>query len=448
VNSVEDNVNDKDWELLKEALKQRIAEVDERAGLADQQRAIIKETILEPLEATGEPSEISFLYFLGCAMAGWIEVGLLPSEWEATADRINSRLRANDELVAIGEWQFWQGLYFEETENWSEAKSSFDLAVKDASLPRGIRLASLYLRVWCHVASGEYDEARKVLTELRNAVSTFANKWHVDHMDGYIWALQRHGITEACPPVTLALDINGEITSYEERVEAGSLAEGVSLPESTVKALKLAMTEIIEPRLRLALWQAKEEIIRSMPITHTLEEASQRLRSEHGDWVSKLANQGALVNAEFLYRALKAKSWGGVITEYANSVEAEIKAKLLPRLDNLLKKKGTTLENLLPSRVESGGSSLGYAEIVLKRIATNPLLKNLLLSALPEDTCSFLLSELPGSLARLRQLRKPPAHGDVMTASEAKEMRRLVLGTPEKPGLLKRLNETDIPYAG
>jgi hypothetical protein len=67
---------------------------------------------------------------------------------------------------------------------------------------------------------------------------------------------------------------------------------------------------------------------------------------------------------------------------------------------------------------------------------------------LPEDTVSFLLYELPGSVAKLRELRNPAPHGNVMTASEAKEMRKLVLGTPEKPGLLKRLNEIDIPYTG
>jgi hypothetical protein len=440
------NLDDAGWELVKKDLKKRIAEADERVELADQQRAIVEEMILEPLEAITDSLERSFLYFLGCVMAAWIKIGFLPSEFDTTADRINSRLSANGELSFIGEWQFWQGLYFKEAENWGEAKNSFDLAVRDASLLQGIQLASLQLKAWCHVGLGEYGEAVKVLLELRNTVNTFQNKLYLDFLHGYITALQDNGLTGVYMPWTLALDIYGEI-SPEETGKARSLAEGVSLAESTIETLKLAITERMESRLLLGIWQAKEEIIKSISTTNTLEEVSQRLRTEYGDWVSKLANPGALTNAEFLYKALKAKSWGGAMTEYANAVEAEIKSKLLPGLENFLMKKGTILENILPSKVKSGGSSLGYAEAVLKQIAANPDLTKLL-SPLPQDTVSFLLNELPGSLARLRGLRRPPAHGDVMTANEAKEMRKFVLGTPQRPGLLKRLTELNIPHTG
>jgi len=445
---MEDSVNDKDQLFLRlRDLKRRIEEADERAGLADQQRAIIEELIYEPLEGTADSSQIEFLHFLGFAMAGWIKVGFLPSEFEVVADRIDCRLKANDRLSSIGEFWFWQGLFFMERENYEEAKNSFHHTLEDASVLNGIRLASLYLEACCHTGLGEYDAAVELLIELRNAVSTFANKLYVDHLHGYLMALQRHSLTEVDLRFTLALDLNGEIAPCEEKGKAELLAGGESLMELVAKVSKIVITEELEPRLRLAVWQAKEEIIKSMPITHTLEEVSQRLQSEHGDWVRKLVNEGALVNAEFLYSALKAKSWGAAITEYANAVEAEIKAKLLPRLDSVLKKNGTLLENILPSKVQSGGSNLGYAEAILRRIAADPLLKSLLLSALSEDTCSFLLSQLPGSLARVRELRKRPAHGDVMNVSKAEEMRRLVLGSPEKPGLLKRLSEIDIPYA-
>lgn len=60
----------------------------------------------------------------------------------------------------------------------------------------------------------------------------------------------------------------------------------------------------------------------------------------------------------------------------------------------------------------------------------------------------FLLHELPNSLAELTELRASPAHGEVITANETKRMRKLVLGTAEKPGLLERLNEINIPYMG
>jgi hypothetical protein len=407
---MEDSVNDKDQLFLRiRDLKRRIEEANERVGLADQQRAIIEDMIYQPLEGTADPSQIEFLHFLGFAMAEWIKVGFLPSEFEAAADRIDSRLKANARLSSIGEFWFWQGLFF--------------------------------------MGREDYDAADNILGELRNAVSTGGNKWHIDCLHGYFMALRHHGLTQVELPFTLALDLNGEIAPREEKGKAELLARDESLVELVGKVSKIVITEELEPRLRLALWQAKEEIIKNMPIMHTLEEVSQRLQSEHGDWVRRLVNMGALVNAEFLYSALKAKSWGAIITEHASSVEAEIKAKLLPRLDSLLKKNGTSLEKILVSKVQSGGSSLGYAEAILRRIAADSLLKSLLLSALSEDTSSFLLSQLPGSLARVRELRKRPAHGDVMSASKAEEMRRLVLGSPEKPGLLKHLCEIDIPYA-
>jgi tetratricopeptide (TPR) repeat protein len=401
--------------------------------------------ILELLEVTAEPSEKSLLYFLGCAMAGWIEVEFLPSDFKASFDRINSRLSANDELSAIGEWQFWHGLYFKEMENWAEAKSSFDLALKDASLPQGIRLASLYLKAWCYVGLGEYDEADKVLTELRNAVSTFANKWYVDHLQGYIWALRDHGLTEVYSPVALALDIKGEIEGYEERGKAESLAEGVLLVESKIEDLKLTI-ERIEPRLLLGMWQAKEEIIKSVPITHTLEEVSKRLRDEHGDWVSKLANQGALTSAEFLYEALSRRSWSEAVMGYANAIEAEIRSRLLQPLETFVRERtGTTLLTIGQKFVKVEGDKLNLfdCEEILRGAESSSLLKDFF-SLLPSEACSFLLHQLPDDLSRLRKLRNPSAHGAIVV--NAKEMRKLVLGTPEKPGLLKRLTEINIPY--
>lgn len=450
---------------LKEYLKEQIAEAEDQRGLADEQRAIINAMILEPLDK-GDPEswETWMFFFVGFLMLGWLKLGFLPSQFTplcgepgleltATFFRLFPTQRASDALSPSGVSQFWDGIICEATYNWEDAKTSFDLALKDPSLPQWIQVCALQLKAWHHFRVQEYNAARETLGQLRDNLSV--SKPKIDYLMGYVDAIENSGfgslyagsydemfvmIPETAPDQLHCLP--------GEAPRTDTLAGAMSLTAPTIEALKLAISESIGTRLLLGVWQAKEEIIRSMPITHTLEDISQRLQSEHGDWVNRLVNQGALVNAEFLYRALKAKSWGGVITEYANSVEAEVKSKLLPRLDSVLRKNGTSLESILPSKVQRGGSNLGYAEAILRRIAEKPLLKSLLLSALSEDTCSFLLSELPGQLAKVRELRKPPAHGDVMTASQAKEMRGLILGSPEKPGLLKRLNEIDTPYAG
>lgn len=462
---MENNRSEAGWEGLKEYLKDQIVKAKDQQGLADEQLAIINNMILEPLGRTDtEPLVLLGALFTAFLMLGWLKLGFLPSQLEplcrepglelsATFFRMFPTSKASDAPSPSGVSQFWDGIISNEMYNWDDAKNAFDLCLSDPSLAPWVRVTALQLKAWQHVRLQEYDIARETLEQLRDNLSV--SKPTADYLMGYIKALEDSGrgslhyelhhdeiftmVPEAAPSKLQFLP--------QEVTKTGALAEGVSLAESTIEALKLAITEIIEPRLLLAIWQVKEEIIGSMPITQTLEEVSQRLRGEYGDWVSRLANPGALTNAEFLYGALKAKSWGGVITEYANSVEAEIKVKLLPALGNLLKEKGTTLERILPNRIESGGSSLGYAEVILRRIAANPLRRNFL-SALPEDTASFLLYELPASLAKLRELRKPPAHGDVMTAKEAKEMRKIVLGTHDNPGLLKRLNEINIPYTG
>ncbi len=462
---MENNRSEVSWEGLKEYLKDQIVKAKDQQGLADEQLAIIDNMILEPLGRTDtEPLLLLGVLFTAFLMLGWLKLGFLPSQLEpfchepglelsATFFRMVPTSKAGDAPSPSGVSQFWDGIISNEMYNWEDAKNAFDLCLSDPSLAPWVRVTALQLKVWHYVRLQEYDTARETLDQLRDNLSV--SKPTADYLMGYIKALEDSGRgslhyelhhDEIFTMVPEAAPSKLQFPPQEVR-KTRALAEGVSLAESTIEALKLAITERVEPRLLLAIWQVKEEIIGSMPITHTLEEVSQRLRGEYGDWVGRLVNPGALTNAEFLYEALKAKSWGGVIIEYANSVEAEIKVKLLPGLGNLLKEKGTTLERILPSRIESGGSSLGYAEIILRRIAANPLRRNFL-SALPEDTVSFLLHELPTSLAKLRELRRPPAHGDVMTAKEAKEMRKLVLGTHEKPGLLKRLNEIKIPYTG
>jgi hypothetical protein len=458
---MENDESQPSWERSKEYLKEKIAEAEDQGGLGDEQRAIINAMILEPLEK-GDPEswETWMHFFVGFLMLGWLKLGFLPSQFAPLCDepgleltatffRLFPTQRASDAPSPSGVSQFWDGIICEATYNWEDAKTSFDLALKDPSLPQWIQVCALQLKAWHHFRVQEYDAARETLRQLRDNLSV--SKPKVDYLMGYIDAIENSGfgslyaasydkmfvmIPEAAPDQLHCLP--GEAPRTE------TLAGGMSLTASTIEALKLAINESIGTRLLLGVWRAKEEIIASIPITHTLEEVGQRLRAEYGDWVNKLANQGALTNAEFLFEALRAKSWSGVMTEYANAVEAEIKSKLLPGLEGFLRKKGVTLEGILPSRVASGGSSLGYAQLVLERIAAKPILRGFL-SDLPADTVSFLLCQLPASLGKLRELRGPSAHGEAMTVKEAREIRKLVLGTPEKPGLLRRMTELNIP---
>lgn len=448
---------------LKEYLKKQMAEAEAQRGLGDAERAIITVMILEPLEkADQELRETAKFVFIASLMVGWVKLGFLPSQFKplyhesgleliATFFRLDPTLGASNAPSPSGVSYFWDGIICEGMYDWEDAKNAFDLSLQDLSLPLWMRVTAMQLKAWHHLRAREYDAARETLEQLRDNLSE--SKPKIDYIMGYVDAIENSGfgslyagpydemfvmIPEAEPDQLHCLT--------GEAIRTDTLARGISLTAPTIEALKLAISESIGTRLLMGIWQAKEDIIKSMPITHTLEDINQRLQSEHGDWVNRLVNQGALVNAEFLYQALKAKSWGGVITEYANSVEAEVKSKLLPRLDSVLKKNGTSLDSVEQSKVKRGGSNLGYAEVILRKIAEYQSLSSLLVSALPKDTCRFLLSELPSHLAKVRALRRTPAHGGAMTASQAEEMRGLVLVSPERPGLLKRLNEIGIPY--
>jgi len=193
-----------------------------------------------------------------------------------------------------------------------------------------------------------------------------------------------------------------------------------------------------EQNTRLALWQMKEEIVQSIPATYSPERVSENLRARYGDWTRKIANPRALANAEFLYQARTRGSWGEVVLGYANAIEAEIRAKLLPQLEQFLSANGTTVEETAPAAIPQQPYTLRYVQMVLEGIAKNQLLRARLTSTGQANT-SFLLGELPSSLGRLRRLRNKAAHGVVIR--DARNIRDLVLGSQERPGLLRKLSD-------
>ena len=446
-------------EMVKE-LKKEMAELQADLALPEEEKALLHriDSLIEV-----EPSSLRWAFFVSHSLMTGLKLGFLPSEVVASLCRdvpceadfwVGCISYSACSMKRDGPWEIAEV---------EKTKDLFERALKDASLPRKMRMASLQLKAWCHVALWEFSEALMTLTEIKQTIFTSEGKERVDYLIDYIGRLEDNylGVEEEDPwhirtlgEQTLLVKEQGELYRHttkfvilpdaefgeflpEEINRKESLQVGLSPPSSIVNAIKDLLDDQSKI-FRLDLWRVKEEIIVETP---SLERTKEKLVADYGDWVNKLANQGALTNAEFLYKALNTKSWGEVIMGYANVVEAEIKAKLLPRLENLLMEKGATLENILPSQVESGGSALGYAELVLKRIATNPILINLL-SGLPKDTVSFLLSELPDLLKDLRLPRRLSAHGDVV--HDAKKIQKLVLGTPEKAGLLKRLTEINL----
>jgi hypothetical protein len=437
---MENQLDDNNWELKKRKLIEALTEEADCQGLAVGQRAIIHETILKPLDEDDESSR-NTAWFFGYAMVGWLKIGFLPSEWKISLAEIVSKPK--DIYAPPGaELAFWLGLASKElfpAED-ERAKQYFDDALKDVTLPQGIHLASLNLKVWCQVGLGEYDEADVTLTELRNGVSSFANKYYADYLMGFISALSKYGITAVDMPVKMALSIDGEIVPETTGKRGGSEPQYVALPVDAL--IKMIREEVTMPVLISECKTRKE--IAEIPVTRTPEEFRQKFVTEYGDWVNKLANQGALVNAEFLYEALSARSWGEIVMGYANAMEEEIRRQLLRPLQSFLRSK--TGNNILSvgQKFIKVHDRCDTADIegILSAGELNQLKEFYL--PLTTEAHLFLFDELPRSLEELRKLRNPSAHGIVMNANEAKQIRKLVLGTSKKAGLLKRLTEINL----
>ena len=77
---MENNRSQPSWEWLKEYLKKQIAEAEDQRGLGYEQRAIINEMILQPLEKGDQESlETWISLFVALLMLGWVKLGFLPS---------------------------------------------------------------------------------------------------------------------------------------------------------------------------------------------------------------------------------------------------------------------------------------------------------------------------------------------------------------------------------
>lgn len=448
---MENNLDDVNWEKLINTLRDLITGIAEQKGLVEEQRAIIDDKIFKQLESiTIISADAIVLLMVGVIMVGWLKVGLLPSELPnelnitATFFRYYPESKASDAPEPGGESHFWDGLFCIGIDDFITAKASFALCLSDDYLPHWMRVIVLQFEIWHFVRSDEYELAYETLDLLRE--SLYINDPMVDYIIGYIKALEDNNIGSSYDEmvfITPAISENPELMTGDI-VVAGSPSAGVSFTKSALASLQNNISEKIVTELRLGLWQMKEEIVSSIPLTGTLEEVCQKLRNEHGNWVDKLANQGALTNAEFLYESLSRRSWGEVVLGYTNAVEAEVRARLIQPLEVFLMKRSDGKLVAIGQtfiEVKSQKLSLSDCEQILRGVGSSKSLQEFF-SLLPNEARLFVLNTLPDRLSELRNLRNPSAHGSIV--ANAKEARKIVIGTPEKPGILKLLSEINI----
>ena len=427
-------------------IERQIAQIeitqDERGidwGLPEEEKAVLNKLVLEPLSRPSEPDEIAS--FIGSMMVCGFSLGFLPSECLNSLKRASLRAVADQSVPVTlddSELNFWLGCALYMQRDYLASRDLLQKVKDNALLPRKILLASLQLCAWSQFHLLNYNEALETLNILKARVSTAEGKERASFLIGYLSALWEEPEFEEFP-----LGPEVHVVLPEEEYDELLLEKAVPLSVSSWNNLRLILEEQAKS-ITLSIWKAKEEVISRIPNARTLEEVNERLAKEYGDWIKRIQNPGALVNAEFLYGALKSRSWGEVVVGYANAVELETKARLEPLL-GLLKSKGIleipTKDPRNPIRIDSPKVTLGEIEIILCSLESNPALRVCTENLIPTDLRPFLLDRLPRDLEKLRNFRNSSAHGEVIQS--AKEIRKLVLGTPEEPGLLKRLSEVN-----
>jgi hypothetical protein len=150
-----------------------------------------------------------------------------------------------------------------------------------------------------------------------------------------------------------------------------------------------------------------------------------------------------------MFDTLEHRTYGEVIMGFCNCVEAEIKRDIvLPLMTYLDKKKmskNIKLETSAYSIKMTDDIFLDDIKRILLGISTHKDLRGFLFTLIP-DQRDFLTKRLPNAIDKISYFRNIPhgdsaAHGGITNNKNAQEIRQLVLGTNNNPGLLKELIE-------
>lgn len=451
------------------ALWTRTSKILDYFNVPEQECEIFVNEFFTPLEKAKKKEDKDFWNILLDMCIGGLGVGLMPSDCYQSLVKIGSiqTQKTSGQNKNQGEGYFW----------WACAYLSFILpdkigylshddmpysinnnvihflnkALEDPLLPRKMFVIALQVKITCYVSQAEYDKARIELVSLEEYLQLPVSKRKTISYMGYVSALRDYDMHVELDRL-IQIDI-----PKEESEEALSAAKETGL--STVKGqvsvdasmLLFKGIELFSEKNRELFEQvfeqmaiSKREILAAVSPSH--EKVRIDLTSNYGSWVNELSNQGALVNAEFLYDALNKRTWGGVVTEYSSAVEAEIKNKLIePFIRFLISRHGQNIlvvKSIPPFKVRYD-ISLFDIESLFTISETESVDLRDFLSTFSSETHLFIVNELPKALKQIRELRNPPSHGVVVNSAQStKTIRSLILGeSPQKPGILKKLAE-------
>jgi len=156
-------------------------------------------------------------------------------------------------------------------------------------------------------------------------------------------------------------------------------------------------------------------------------------------WLEGVVNLGSVVNAEALYKQLKRQNWGEVVVGFCNAVEEELKQFLYKEYLEFVAEQSDDDSYVEESKRQNTKGSVLYFIGSLNRNKAAYQIWMQFVSTCMKAHKEFLSYELPDALAELVRLRNLSAHGKMQERRDAERAHEIVWGTPEKPGLLKKL---------
>lgn len=378
-------------------------------------------------DKTGQELITGFRYCMGFIRA--TKFGFYPKELKNLLEKDNEDIALSISFV-LGVIEFTWARYDDSLEYLNRVV--YNALNNKLNLPRKVFLTAMQLVILCHRMKNQYDKVNE-MTEifLKNVRSIEAFKKICE--EKFIIELDWDSKIE--DDFVILPDI--EFREDEIEKTETSIKSSISL-NTMVDLLKANERNVMEH-----LDSATEQIIHQV---HLETPASVRLKliNEYGPWIKELSNESALATAEFLYDALGNASWAEVIVGYWNVVESEIRNRLIVHLRNhLFQTQNNYSLSMMRSYSITITRDIKVEEIqnILDESGKNPILLGFLSHFAPNSR-DYISRDLPSKFKRLRDLRNPAAHGAVISERyAATETKNLVLGTPEHPGILKKLAE-------
>ena len=266
-----------------------------------------------------------------------------------------------------------------------------------------------------YITLGEYEKCHEVFPHDDGFVDAYLS-WTWDELD------------EA---------LNGGGVPFAKHMENFSYARGM-LQRPGYKEFSDQMKKQEESHQRQELRQIRMQRMLEGKELETIESTQSRLLKEN-PWLESAANIGSVVTAETIYSQLKRQNWGEMVMGYCNAVEEELKRFLYKEYLAFRRERFDDENYAEESERQKKQQSILHFIASLRKNNLRHQIWAQFASTKMKTHSEFLSNELPKLLEELVSLRGPSAHGTMKEREKAEKARNIVLGTQEKPGLLKRL---------